>query len=167
MLKFESDRLLLFPLSKQQLANLLTQPDSLSQDLGFPIASNMLDANVQRAINMKLDAASILDEREWLWKTYWLIKIKHQDVGVGLIGYKGKPDSEGYVEIGYGIDASTRNKGYMTEAVQLMLDWAFEQPDCKCVTATTVINPASERVLQKLHFINVAKCEKSSNWYRI
>ncbi|NTW45073.1 MAG: tRNA (N6-threonylcarbamoyladenosine(37)-N6)-methyltransferase TrmO [Anaerolineaceae bacterium] len=47
-----------------------------------------------------------------------------------------------------------------------MLDWAFEQPDCKCVTATTVINPASERVLQKLHFINVAKCEKSSNWYQ-
>ena len=165
MFKLESNRLLLFPLSKLQLANLLNQKDILSQELGFPIAKNILDANVQRAINMKLEAASILNEKEWLWKTYWLIKIKHQDVGVGLIGYKGKPDSEGYVEIGYGIDASARDKGYMTEALQLMLDWAFDQPECNCVTATTVINPASERVLQKIHFINVAKCEKSSNWY--
>lgn len=164
--KLESDRLFLFPLSKLQLANLITRPDSLSQELGFALAKNMLDVNVQRAIKKKLDTASSLDEREWLWKTYWLIKVKHQDLGAGLIGFKGKPDAEGFVEIGYGIDESVWNKGYMTEALQLMLDWAFEQSECKCVTATTVINPASERVLQKNHFTNIAKSEKSSNWYR-
>jgi len=166
MFKLESERLLLFPLSKQQLANLLTRPDSLSQELGFALAKNMLDVNVQRAIKKKLDSASSLDEREWLWKTYWLIKIKQHDLGAGLIGFKGIPDNDGFVEIGYGIDESVWNKGFMTEAVQLMLDWAFDYPDCKCVTATTVINPASERVLQKLHFINIAKCEEPSNWYR-
>jgi tRNA-Thr(GGU) m(6)t(6)A37 methyltransferase TsaA len=165
MRKLESERLLLYPLSSQQLTKLLNQPESLVQELGFPIAKSIIDANVQRAIQMKLDAAGSLDENEWLWKTYWLIKIKHQDFGAGLIGFKGKSDHGGYVEIGYGIDESDRNKGYMTEAVQLMLDWAFEKPECNCVMATTVINPASERVLQKLHFINVARSEKSSNWY--
>jgi len=165
MLILESYRLSIIPLSRQQLSNLLNQPDLLASELGFPIAKNMLDANVQRAINMKLDAANRLNEKEWLWKTYWLIKIKDQNLGAGLIGFKGKPDHDGYVEIGYGIDKHVRNQGYMTEAVQLMLNWAFEHPFCKCVTATTVINPASERVLNKLNFINVAKSEKSSNWY--
>ena len=66
-----------------------------------------------------------------------------------MVGFKGAPDDTGSVEIGYGIDSAFRGKGYMTEAVQAMINWAFQRDGCQMVTACGVLktNPASSHVL--------------------
>ncbi len=66
--------------------------------------------------------------------------------------------------MGYGIDPAYQNQGYMTEAVKALVDWAFQYPFCKTVTATEVKNPASRRLLEKLGARFVAEDGTSTSW---
>jgi RimJ/RimL family protein N-acetyltransferase len=99
-----------------------------------------------------------------VWFTYWLIVIKDSPFGAGLIGFKGYPNAEGETEIGYGLDEAYWNRGYMTEALQALRDWAFSHQECRVIIAETVSNPASERVLQKLGWQRVTEKDDSTFW---
>jgi RimJ/RimL family protein N-acetyltransferase len=101
-------------------------------------------------------------QHEWL--TYWLIVIAETRTGCGLIGFKACPDENGVTEIGYGIDSAFQNKGYMTEAVLALVQWALSHPFCKAVTATEVQNPASRRLLEKIGAKLVKETDSSSSW---
>ncbi len=46
---------------------------------------------------------------------------------VGLVNLKGFPDDRGRVEVGYGIVASMRRRGYAAEAIGTILTWALAQ----------------------------------------
>jgi [ribosomal protein S5]-alanine N-acetyltransferase len=78
---------------------------------------------------------------------------KLERLAIGQIGLKGQPDTDGSVEIGYGLNATHHNLGYSTEAVSALVNWAFESGFAKRVTAETLeSNLASNRVLEKLGF---------------
>ena len=51
------------------------------------------------------------------WGTNWEINLKTGKT-IGGLCFKGKPDNEGSVEIGYGIDQNHQNHGYATEATE-------------------------------------------------
>lgn len=73
---------------------------------------------------------------------------------IGGAGFKGAPDNNGDVEIGYGIDEAYRCHGYATEAVGAMTKWALTQPGVRRVLAQTEPgNTISQRVLQKCGFV--------------
>jgi ribosomal-protein-alanine N-acetyltransferase len=162
--ELSSPRLRLMALSATQLERCLNNLPALSSELGFPISSKVIDANVPRAINLKLAKMATVDTRLHDWFTYWLIVIKEKSIGVGLIGFKGYPNDRGETEIGYGIDASFHNQGYMTEAVKALSAWAFSHPECQAITATSVSNPASARVLQKLKWHKIRQKDGSTDW---
>lgn len=84
----------------------------------------------------------------------WKICLKDNDnTEIGGAGFKGLPDAEGKVEIGYGIDERFQNFGYATEAVETLTEWALEQQDICCVVAQADSeNKASQRVLEKNGF---------------
>lgn len=87
------------------------------------------------------------------WACDWNIYLLNGTY-VGGIGFKGIPNKEGKVEIGYGIDEAFRRKGYATEAVGAMLMWAMEQEDVSCVQAQAEEhNEGSKKVLKKNGFI--------------
>jgi RimJ/RimL family protein N-acetyltransferase len=72
---------------------------------------------------------------------------------VGSCGYKGLPDSNGVVEIAYGVDAAYQGHGYATEAARALVAHAFEQDGVRLVIAHTLPEPnASGRVLTKCGF---------------
>jgi RimJ/RimL family protein N-acetyltransferase len=98
------------------------------------------------------------------WFTYWLIVIKEESVGAGMLGFKGFPNEKGSTEIGYGLDPAYQGKGYMGEAVQALIDWAFTHPFCKVITATEVENPASKRLLERLGAQLVRASDHSTSW---
>ncbi len=162
--KLVTPRLFLISLSASQLDTCLNNPEALEAELGFPMTRGVIDANVVRAINMKLAKMAAVDVRHPDWFTYWMIVIKAVPVGAGLIGFKDYPDNDGKSEIGYGIDAAYQNKGYMTEALQALSKWAFSHPECMILTATTVVNPASEKVLLKCGWQKVQQEGESSDW---
>jgi len=134
----------------EQLARLIEDTDRLEEELDLPIAREMLADPVPRAVRIKLGKMRQIGPEDHHWLTYWLIAIKEERIGAGLAGYKNLPNDKGQVEIGYGIDPAFQSNGYTTEAVQALIAWAFEQPGCRAVTATTVTNPASNRLLEKV-----------------
>ncbi len=73
---------------------------------------------------------------------------------VGGVCFKGAPDADGRVEIGYGIDEAYRRKGYASEAVAAVTAWALAEPDIQCVCAQTLAdNAASQGVLRRNGFV--------------
>ncbi len=160
----EAPRLRLVPLSERQLGLCLHNLPAFEQDLGFPFARDVVDTSVLRALGMKLKKMALADPSTHLWYTYWLIVVRAENVGAGLVGFKGYPNEGGSTEIGYGISPRFQNQGYMTEAVRGLVDWAFSHPFCQTVTATTVKNPASNRLLEKLGAELVEQSRDTSSW---
>ncbi len=77
---------------------------------------------------------------------------------VGTAGYKGPPDANGEVEIGYAIIESERLKGYASGAVRLLTQRAFRDPRVKAVAAETIPElTGSQAVLERCGFTLVAK----------
>jgi RimJ/RimL family protein N-acetyltransferase len=72
---------------------------------------------------------------------------------VGWGGFKGPPDDDGAVEIGYAIAPAWEGRGVATAAAGALVDEAWAAPAVRAVTAHTLIGPgASVRVLEKLGF---------------
>jgi len=70
---------------------------------------------------------------------------------VGSGGFKGGPDPDGFVEIGYEIASEYWNRGFGTEAARGMVDMAFSRAEVRAVRAHTLAEKnASNRILQKL-----------------
>jgi RimJ/RimL family protein N-acetyltransferase len=157
-------RLSLVCLTASQLECCLYDLPAFETDLGFPIARDVINENVNRAFGMKLLKMATLPLERRSWQTYWLIVVKEVPVGAGFIGFKGYPNADGETEIGYGISPQYQGKGYMTEAVRALCDWAFLHPFVSAVTATTVTNPASNRVLEKVGAKIVSVEKDSTNW---
>jgi [ribosomal protein S5]-alanine N-acetyltransferase len=81
----------------------------------------------------------------------WLIQHSAQGIVFGSIGFKGKPNADGMVEIGYGIAPPYRRQGYTFEAARALVNWAFAQPGVAYITAECLLdNYGSARILEKL-----------------
>jgi ribosomal-protein-alanine N-acetyltransferase len=81
----------------------------------------------------------------------WFIVEKEQNIVIGSIGFKAKPDKDGVVEIGFGIEPAFRLQGYATDAVEGVIKWALSQNDIRKVIAECEPNnKPSVRVLEKV-----------------
>lgn len=87
------------------------------------------------------------DARWWSW----LPVLREGNVLVGSCGYKGRPDAEGVVELGYEVAAHRRRQGLATELALALRDHAFAQAEVTRLIAHTLpeLNP-STRVLKHL-----------------
>jgi ribosomal-protein-alanine N-acetyltransferase len=84
----------------------------------------------------------------------------HRDSGrvVGRCGFKGPPDAEGTVELGYGVESDQEGKGYATEAAGALLKFALSHNHVRRVRAHTLPEAnASTRVLTKCGFQQVGE----------
>ncbi|HEY9829134.1 MAG TPA: GNAT family N-acetyltransferase [Stenomitos sp.] len=99
------------------------------------------------------------DQLGW-WAWYFVLNspVKNDRVLIGNGGFKGKPTSDGTVEIGYSILKEFQNLGYGTEAIKALVDWAFNHTEVQRVIAETLpeLKP-SQRLLQKCHFRNIGE----------
>jgi ribosomal-protein-alanine N-acetyltransferase len=166
MKPIKTQRLSLIPLSLEQLKTGLNSIKDLSVSVGFPVVSSLIEGVVQRAVTMKIEKMSKVSPDLHPWFTYWLILVFASETGAGLVGFKGNPNARGEVEIGYGIDPYFQRLGYMSEAVEAMVKWAFSHPECRTITATSVLldNFASQKVLLRNGFVEIGQDEKGINF---
>ncbi|MFH5777089.1 GNAT family N-acetyltransferase [Heyndrickxia oleronia] len=95
----------------------------------------------------------------------WLVINKENNTIIGDIGFKGKPNSENTVEVGYGIIPSAQNKGYATEAVNEIINWAFTNDDVDKVVAECLHdNIPSIKVLEKLNMNKIGTVNDMLKW---
>src|SRR5512145_257836 len=126
-----TQRLQLISLNLNQLEMILQDLEAFEMSLQITMKSDFITERVRRAIQMKIDKMQKTDVSRHGWLTYWLVVIKDGNVGAGMLGFKGFPDENGSTEIGYGIDPVYQGKGYMSEAIRALIDWAFTHPFCK------------------------------------
>ena len=73
------------------------------------------------------------------WLGYYVIaKVDGKPMLAGTAGFKGKPDENGEVEIGYSIVPELHRKGIATAAIKLLTGHAFANPDLRRVKAETL-----------------------------
>ena len=132
----KTKRLIIAPMSDTELHNLIDQTadESLKQAYGEMLAG----------------CESHPDER--LWYTAWKICLKESGEEIGSAGFKGA-QTNGAVELGYGINSGFEGNGCAAEAARALIDWTFSQENVFFIEAETAPdNAASMRVLEKLNF---------------
>jgi len=87
------------------------------------------------------------------WCVLFYIVERSSGLLVGTCGFKGEPTNGG-VEIGYGVGADYRGRGYATESVRALLAVARAlDPAIEVLAQINPDNHASTRVVQKLNFV--------------
>lgn len=82
----------------------------------------------------------------------WMIVIDNEVVG--MCGHKQEPDSNGTVEIGYGVASSRRGRGYATRAVAELINiGSRDMLVHRLMAETAVANIASQLVLERNAFV--------------
>ena len=133
----------------------LEQQEAFSRLLGAQIPENwppelLVDALVLFFAQLKKDP----ELAGWL---SWYLVLRgngKEPVLVGSGGFKGPPQPDGTVELGYSVLPQYRGRGYATEAVAALLLWAFSHNDevARVIAETALENRSSIRVLKNLGF---------------
>ncbi|WP_342214697.1 GNAT family N-acetyltransferase [Peribacillus sp. TH27] len=90
---------------------------------------------------------------------------KEDNMIMGDMGFKGGPNKEDIIDIGYSIVPSYQGKGYATEMDKAMVGWGLSRLNVKKVIATCdTDNFASKRVLKKIGFHKTNTTEDKLYW---
>lgn len=140
-MKLETKRMLLQPMSDSEIEEMMAE----------------MPADDLRAAYGEMLAGCRREPENRIWYAPWKMTLKNSREYMGDVGFKG-PAKNRAVEIGYGILPACEGNGYMTEAVQAMIRWAFAQQDVDFVEAETdPDNRASQRILEKCGFVPTGK----------
>jgi [ribosomal protein S5]-alanine N-acetyltransferase len=154
-LRLSSARLELRPCSPEACLASLQGPRALARLEGIDVPSTWPPRELTDALALYargLDAGDC--RRGW---GIWLMISPEQARGglgrtaehlVGSAGFKGRPDAAGCVEIGYGVEPGWRRRGFATEAVGRLAQWAWEQGVRRIVAECDERNTASAGVLR-------------------
>jgi RimJ/RimL family protein N-acetyltransferase len=161
----ETERLILKPLTYNQLLKYKMADNSLESELNSDATSRTISLDLKEALENTI-LPNVADTRkEYLFSTLWTVISKVDNNMAGDICIVGEPNAEGEIEIGYGTYDEFRKKGYMTEAVEGIIKWVKVQPKVKSILASTDKgNMASLAVLRKNNFIKVSETEMLINW---
>ncbi len=167
-IRLETKRLIILPLTAGQIHKYLKLDNSLEAELNLNKSSRTISPELKEALEETI-LPNVLDtSKNYLFSTLWTVILKEDNKMVADLCFVGEPNLMGEIEIGYGTYDSYRNKGYMTEAVSGMIQWAQTQSNVKSIIASTEkSNIASFAVLEKNNFIKYGETETLFHWHII
>jgi [ribosomal protein S5]-alanine N-acetyltransferase len=161
----ETSRIRITPLSLDQLRLYLLEDLSFEKESGLELYVQPVPPPLRVALEERIIPKVLAFPQHHLFYTQWNVVDKHINTAVAGIVFKGPPNHEGAVEIGYGTLPDFTGKGYMKETVQAVCAWAFTQDDIKKVTAdTSPDNIASQKILAANGFVQVGEDEQYLKW---
>jgi ribosomal-protein-alanine N-acetyltransferase len=161
----ETERLILKPLSYQQLLKYIKSDNSLEEELKLKGTSRTISPELKEALEQTILPNVADKNKNYLYSTLWTAISKAENKMIGDLCIVGEPNPAGEIEIGYGTYEEFRKRGFMTEAVGGIIKWAKNQPEVISIIASTnKDNPASFVVLEKNNFTKVNQTETLFNW---
>jgi [ribosomal protein S5]-alanine N-acetyltransferase len=161
----ETERLIIKPLTYDQLVKYTACDNSLEEELNLNPSSRTISADLKEALEETILLNVADQSKNYLYSTLWTAISKEENRMIGDLCIVGEPNEAGEIEIGYGTYDEFQGMGYMTEIVGGIIAWAKTQPMVKSIFASTdKINLASHKVLQKNGFIRVEESATSINW---
>lgn len=163
--EMSTNRIELIPLTLEQLKLMKENLKELEKQLNFVYKGEPVQGFVLEYLSEQIRVISEKTE-SYMYNAFWLIMLKNDRVVVGSGAFKGVPNSDGEIEIGYGLAKEFEHNGYMTEAVGKMCEWGIAQSEVKYIIAETEIDGyASQRVLERNGFTRYRFGD--SSWYRV
>lgn len=151
-------RIRLHAFSPSDLIALIDAGAAFETRIGLRLAEGVRDffvsGDVSPAWLESLRAAKSTDS----WRHGFAVVERESETVIGTAGFKGPPDSDGVVEIAYGIVPAKENQGFATEAATALIAFAFDEPRVRIVRAHTLPTAnASTHVLTKCQFTHVGE----------
>jgi RimJ/RimL family protein N-acetyltransferase len=104
------------------------------------------------------------------WGTWYFLlrRDRTAPILIGNGGFKGKFVAPGTCEVGYSVLESHQRRGYATEVVAALVEWAFAHPEIERVVAHTLpeLTP-SIRVLEKNGFVSAWPLEPGAIMFEL
>jgi [ribosomal protein S5]-alanine N-acetyltransferase len=158
----ETERLKIVTFTIDMMEALLKGNSELEKIIPYKVASEYPLDVYKQFFTYKIERfRKFPNENEW----EGIIIHKIDNKIMGDMGFKGGPNEEGIIDLGYSIVPSYQGKGYATEMGKAMVDWGLSQLNVKQVIATC--NPdnfASIRVLEKIRFHVTKKTKDKLYW---
>jgi len=96
---------------------------------------------------------------------FWMIVKNDNMQVVGDIGFHGKPNEKGEVEVGFGLVEQERGKGFGFEALKAIMNWLSSQDSAKVIKADCLIsNKPSARILEKVGMKEINRDQELIYW---
>ncbi|NRB72484.1 MAG: GNAT family N-acetyltransferase [Xanthomonadales bacterium] len=148
----ESPRLYLAAATEALIRADLEGPAALAAGLGVAPPEDWPPALHSRPV-LEAVALQLRDRAEMGWHVWYLVGREAHEGLVGVAGFEGRPDADGSVELAYSVLPAFQNRGYASEAVARLVQWAFSHQQVNRVTAETLPHLANSiRVLQRNGF---------------
>ncbi len=161
----ETNRLLIKPLTLDQLIKYIQCDGSLEEELNLNPTSRRVSEELKEALEQTIVPNVADTSKNYLYSTLWTAISKNDNKMIGDLCIIGEPNEKGEIEIGYGTYDEFQGNGYMTEMVSGMIEWAKNQKPVKAIKASTnKENEASFKVLLKNNFIKVGETESEFQW---
>jgi RimJ/RimL family protein N-acetyltransferase len=161
----ETKRLILKPLTYEQLVKYTKCDNSLETELNLNKTTRTISPELKDAFEQTILPNVADKSKNYLYSTLWTAISKSENKMIGDLCIVGEPNVNGEIEIGYGTYEEFQNRGFMTEIVSGIIEWAKTQPSVKSVIASTEkTNTASSKVLEKNMFQKVEETETLYNW---
>lgn len=161
----ETSHLILRPLTYGQLLKYIQCDNSLEEELKLNLSVRTMSPELIEAFEQTILPSVADPSTNYLFSTLWTAIDKQEKCMVGDLCFVGEPNDAGEVEIGYGTYPQFQGRGYMTEIVGGIVEWARTQPGVKAIIASTdKANVASYTVLMKNTFVMVGETETMLSW---
>lgn len=148
-LRIETERLLIVPMTFEFVSKILEDDITAYEELDVNPIDEWPNPDTKKIMPVIRDKLSSQPGPDGFGTWLFIDKANRTIIGDG--GFKGAPDQNCKIDIGYGIIESKRRLGYALEAVSALIKWAFSQSSVKAITADCLkSNAPSRNLLRKI-----------------
>src|SRR5256885_12815757 len=122
LINLQTRRLQLLHCTLDHLAMLVAGTSEFERAFGLRVAEGYLEFAGALEFSLR-QMQTALEGAAW-WSP-WLFVHLDQCAVIGLGGFKGPPDTQGILEVGYSIAPGYRGQGFATEATSALVTHAF------------------------------------------
>lgn len=158
----QTDNLILAAHLPRYLRALIHSKEEFENIAGLRVADGIRDQLLSASgeFMARVEAAKQSDP----WQFGFAIIHEIDNVLIGTCGFSGPPDSNGVVEIAYGIAPAYQSRGYAAEAAMALIEFAQKDPRVTTICAHTLAETnASTRILEKCGFKKTADAVDPEN----
>ncbi len=144
----ETDRLIIIPMTYSMVRSILVGDNSMFDKLGINFNGKWPLPDTLDILNFIKDTMNKNDEVSGY--DVWMVIKKEDRSVIGDAGFKGTPNENGEIEIGFGLIDEEQKKGYGYEVASSLIEWASKIDEVKVIKADCLIdNIGSAKLLKK------------------
>lgn len=157
-----TSRLIIMPMSKKIAKAVLSGEDDDLNELGIKKYATWPREDTLDILNFIFEN---MPEHYVSGFDVWMIIKKEDMMIIGDAGFRGIPNEDGEVEIGFGLVDDEHGKGYGYETASALINWAFTQNGVDIVKAECLIdNYGSIGVLRKCGMKEIRRDDEIIFW---